>query len=649
MSIVGVGMGSISNSLIASQNTHNINSLMQQLQQLDQEVSTGLAFNLPGQNPTATAAILPLQQNISQQTTYQNSLTTDLGFLNDTDTSLQTVATSLNQATSLLLAGIGATATPAQNQAAATQVGSIISGLVNIANSTFQGQYLFGGSEAKQPPFQVTSSGAILYTGNQASINSQVGSGLVLPNNISGVTAFGAISTPVGSDLNPAVTSQTSLSSLNNGRGVPTGLIQVTLTPTSGPATTATIDLSQARTVGDVQQAIQNAFPPGAVTVGISASPPADALTISPAAGTVAVSDLNGGSTAKSLGIAGAAAASITSGDLNPTLNLLTPLSALNGGAGIDTTDGLILSDGTNQQTVSLAGDTTVQDVLNSLQAADPNLMVGINAAGNGLAISTRLSGVNFSIGENGGTTATDLGIRTMTGSTLLSSLNNGEGVPVTATDSSGNLLPADLNITLRDGSSVDVNLAGAKTVQDVLDDINAVAPGTLVASLNSVGNGISIVDNDGVSTGPLTVASNNVSTALGLAGTQSSTDPTQPLVGTDVNPQQANGVFNLLLQLQTALQSSNNQALTNLQPKLQQELTRVSTVQGSVGSQQQLLSQVQSQAATNQTSLQSSLSNFQDVDLASAITQLTQIQTSLQATLQTAASSMQLSIFSYL
>ncbi len=649
MSIVGVGMGSVPNSLIASQNTSNINTLMQSLQQLDQEVSTGLAFTMPGQNPTATAAILPLQQNISQQTTFQNNLTTDLGFLNTTDTSLQTVSTSLDQANSLLLAGIGSTATPAENQAAATQVGSIISGLVNVANSTFEGQYLFGGSESKQPPFQVTSSGSILYTGNQAAINSRVSSGLVVANNISGVTAFGAISTPVGSDLNPAVTAQTNLSDLNNGRGVPAGSIQVTLTPTSGPATTETINLSQAQTVGDVQQAIQNAFPAGAVTVGISASPPADSLTISAASGTVAVSDLNGGSTAQSLGIAGAAAPSITGGDLNPTLTLTTPLSALNGGAGVDTTDGLIISDGTNQQTVSLAGDTTVQDVLNSLQAADPNLMVGINAAGNGLAISTRLSGVNFSIGENGGTTATDLGIRTMTGSTLLSSLNNGQGVPVTATDSSGNPLPADLDITLRDGSTVDVNLAGATTVQDVLNDINAVDPGTLVASLNSVGNGISVVDNDGSSTGPLTIASNSVSTALGLAGTQSSTDPTQPLVGTDVNPQQANGVFNLLLQLQSALQSNNNTELTNLQPKLQQELARVSTVQGSVGSQQQLLTQVQSQATQNQTSLQSSLSNVQDVDLATAITQLTQIQTSLQATLQTAASSMQLSIFSYL
>ncbi|HXY33750.1 MAG TPA: hypothetical protein VEI07_05945 [Planctomycetaceae bacterium] len=649
MSVVGIGMGAISNSLVATQNNNNLNALMQQLQQLDQQLSTGQQFSLPGQNPTATASILPLQQEIATQNQYQTSLTTDLGFLNDTDTSLSTVVNSIDQANSLLLGGLGTTATAAENSAAAVQVGSIISGLVNVANSTYEGQYLFSGSESQQAPFQVQQSGAILYTGNQDSINSQVASGLVVPNNISGVTAFGAISTPVGSDVNPAVTLQTDLSDLNNGRGVPSGSIQVTLAPSAGPPVTETINLSQARTVGDVQQAIQNAFPPGDVTVGITPGPPADSLTISAATGTVAVSDLNGGTTAEALGIAGAAAPSITGGELNPLLTLQTPLSAFNGGAGVDTTDGLVITDGSQQQTVSIAGDTTVQDLLNTLQSADPNLMVGINSAGNGLAISTRLSGVNFSIGENGGTTATDLGIRTMTGSTLLSSLNLGQGVPVNATDASGNPIPADLDITLRNGSTVDVNLAGANTVQDVLNDINAVQPGVLVASLNSVGNGITITDDDGVSTGPLTVASNSISQALGIAGTQSSTNPATPLVGTDVNPQQANGIFNLLIQLQSALQSNNNTELTRLQPLFQQELTRVSTVQANVGSQQQLLTQVQSQASTLQTDLQSSLSNLQNVNTASAITQLTQIQTSLEATLQVAASSMQLSIFSYI
>jgi flagellar hook-associated protein 3 FlgL len=649
MSITSVGIGTLPNSLIATQNNNNINSLMQKLQQLDEQLSTGLQFTLPGQNPQATSSILPIQQNVAAQTQYQTNLTTDQSFLSTTDSALQTVGNSISQANSLLLSGLGATSTPAENQADATQVGTIISGLINTANSTFQGQYLFGGSASQQAPFQVETDGTVLYTGNQSSINSQVDSGLVLPNNVDGVTAFGAISTPLGSDINPALTLQTNLSDLNNGRGVPTGSIQVTLTPTSGPSTTETINLTQARTVSDVQQLIQGAFPPGAVTVGIAPGSPADALTISGATGTVAVSDLNGGTTAESLGLAGAAAPSITSGDLNPLLTLQTDLSALNGGQGVDTTDGIQITDGSTQQTVNISGDTTVQDLLNTLQSADPNLSVGINVAGNGLAISTRLSGANFSIGENGGTTATDLGIRTMTGSTLLSSLNLGQGVPVTATDSSGNPVPANLEIQRRDGSTVEVNLAGAVTVQDVLNDINAVAPGQLVASLNSVGNGISVTDNDGSSTGPLTITSNPISQALGIAGTQSSTDPTQPLVGQDVNPQQANGVFNLLVQLQSALQTSNNAELTRLQPLFQQELTRVSDVQGAVGSRQQLLSQIQNQASTTQTNLQSSLSNLQNVNMATAITQLTQIQTSLQATLQVAASSMQLNLFQYL
>jgi flagellar hook-associated protein 3 FlgL len=649
MSIAGIGLGTISNSLIANQNTTNINSLMQSLQQLDEEISTGDQISLPGQNPTATASILPLNEQISQTNQYQTNLTTDTGMLSTADTSLQTVVSQLDQAQSLLLSAIGSTSTSADNQADATEVGSIISGLVNTANSTYEGQYLFGGSDTTQAPYQVTESGAILYTGNTASINSQVGPNLVLANNVSGVTAFGGISTPVGSDVNPAVTTQTDLSDLNSGEGVPSGSIQVTLDPTSGTPTTETINLSHCQTVGDVEQAIENAFPAGDVTVGITSAPPANALTVSAASGTVAISDVNGGTTAEALGIASSATSTITGEALDPVLTLETPLSAFNGGTGVDTTDGLTITTGSDTQTVSISGDTTVQDLLNTLQSADPNLMVGINSAGNGLSISTRLSGVNFSIGENGGTTATDLGIRTMTGSTLLSSLNNGQGVPVNTTDSSGNLEPADIDITLRDGSTVDVNVAGATTVQDVLDDINAVDPGVLVASLNSVGNGISITDNDGSSTGPLTVASNSVSTALGIAGTQSSTDPTQALVGTDVNPQQANGVFNVLLQLQSALQSSNNTELSQLQPILQQEIQNVSSAEANIGSEQELMTQVQSETTSEQTNLQTVLGNVQNVNTASAITQLETVQTSLQATLQVAASSMQLSIFSYL
>ena len=86
----------------------------------------------------------------------------------------------------------------------------------------------------------------------------------------------------------------------------------------------------------------------------------------------------------------------------------------------------------------------------------------------------------------------------------------------------------------------------------------------------------------------------------LGIAGTQSSTDPSQPLVGADVNPIQANGVFNLLVQLQSALSTSNNTELTNLSLLLQNELGRIGVVQANLGSREQMLSQVQTQLSTS-------------------------------------------------
>lgn len=647
MSVIPISSGRIPNSLIASQLVQNIDSIQDQLNTVEQQVETGQQLFTPGQNPTATAIVLPLQEQIASQTQYQANLTTDQSLLQTTDSALQDVSSSISQANSLLLSGLGSTSTPEDDQALAGQVSTIIQGLVNTANSTFEGQYLFGGSDTQTAPFQVLGNGAVRYNGDQASINSNVGSGLVTANNVDGITAFGAISTPVGSDVDPALTAQTNLSDLNNGRGVSLGSIQVTVD--TGTPVTETVDLSHAQTIGDVEQLIEKAFPPGTVTVGVTSGVPQDSLEITPSSGTVAVSDVNDGQTAADLGIASAASASITGSNLNPQLTLETPLSALNGGAGVDTADGLIINDGTTTATVNISHDATVQDLFNTLTAADPNLDVGINAAGNGLAVSTRLSGVNFSIGENGGTTATDLGIRTMIGSTLLSSLNLGQGVPVSTTDANGNPQTPEITIDLRSGSSVNVNLTGATTVQDVLNDINAVQPGVLTASLNTVGNGISITDNDGTSTGPLTVETNSISTALGIAGTQSSTDPTQPLVGQDVNPIQANGVFNLLTQLQSALNTSNNSELTRLQPLLQQELNRVGVVQSDLGSREQMLSQVQSQLTTQQTNSQSALSDQMNVNMASALTQLTQLQTSMQATLQTAASSMQMSLFNYL
>ena len=68
------------------------------------------------------------------------------------------------------------------------------------------------------------------------------------------------------------------------------------------------------------------------------------------------------------------------------------------------------------------------------INGADLGLVAEINAARDGINVRSRLSGADLTIGENGGTLATQLGIRTYTAESKLTDFNRGVGVP-TATD----------------------------------------------------------------------------------------------------------------------------------------------------------------------------------------------------------------------
>lgn len=158
-----------------------------------------------------------------------------------------------------------------------------------------------------------------------------------------------------------------------------------------------------------------------------------------------------------------------------------------------------------------------------------------INATGDGIDIVNTLSGAEMRIGENGGTTADDLGVRSLQSGTLLSDLNDGVGVRRIAGQ-------ADFRITAADGSTFDISLGAAATIGDVLGAINNATGGKVTAALATVGNGITLTDNSG-GAGTLNVVAMNASDAasdLGILGNATGTT----LQGSDVNPICPSGVL---------------------------------------------------------------------------------------------------------
>jgi flagellin-like hook-associated protein FlgL len=329
------------------------------------------------------------------------------------------------------------------------------------------------------------------------------------------------------------------------------------------------------------------------------------------------------------------------------------------GGSGIalDQSSGLQITNGGQTYTIDTSSAKTVGDLLNLINGAGASVRASINANGTGINVNSLLSGSDFSIGENGGSTATELGLRTFGLQTQLADLNHGAGVQSLAQQ---NITGNDFDIQLEDGTVLQFRVDGQQTVGDVIDMINN-APGNggkLVAQLATNGNGIELVSS-AVGSSPFQVQTENNSQAaqdLGLipSGQSTSTPATsgtgvETINGSDVNPAETDSVFNALIQLHNALLNNDQAGITRAVSLINNATTQVNFASADVGAREQNLDALQNQVSSQTTDLQTALSNDIDTDLPTAITNLTSQQASFEASLQLAGQMFHLTLLNFL
>lgn len=216
------------------------------------------------------------------------------------------------------------------------------------------------------------------------------------------------------------------------------------------------------------------------------------------------------------------------------------------GGSGVDfdRDSGLQVTNGGTTSVIDFSAALTVEDLLNALNGAGIGIVAQINELGQGIDIRSRVSGADFQIGENGGVTATQLGIRSFNTSTRLDQLNYGRGVHQTD--------GADFIIRRRDGIALEIDLQGAQTIGDVLNLINGHPqnqdPATrVVAALTAYGNGITLTNDDPAGTQTLQVQRATLSQAaedlgfLPRAGNSVSATSTATVATATLDPPGAN------------------------------------------------------------------------------------------------------------
>ncbi|HEY8747536.1 MAG TPA: flagellar filament capping protein FliD [Tepidisphaeraceae bacterium] len=324
-----------------------------------------------------------------------------------------------------------------------------------------------------------------------------------------------------------SLSAQTNLADLNGGAGVGRG--QFRIIDANGKADV--INTQSAITLDDVVTQINTSL-----NISVKASIQNNKLVItdsSGGAGTLNVQDLNGGSSAKDLGIAGAAVAGTLNGTRINYLATGTALTALNDGRGVrQRTSGsadfnVALADGSTIA-VDLKKSRTVGDVIAAINTASPSkLKAAISASGTGITLTDQTTGGGtLSVTDvNGSHAGKDLGLQTgasgntINGSQILAGLDS---VLVSSLKGGSGISLGSVTINDRNGGSSTVNFAGATSVQDLLDKINKATGVSVNASLNSSSNGIQIQDTSGGS-GNLVIADDSGGTtaaSLGIAGT---------------------------------------------------------------------------------------------------------------------------------
>jgi flagellar hook-associated protein 3 FlgL len=154
-------------------------------QQAELQISTGKSVNEPSDNPTAAALLVENNDQATFTAGYLESISVVQGQLSTADSTLSSINTALQQALSLGVEAANGTESASDQAAIANQLQGIQTQILSLANTTYEGNYLFGGTVTNTAPFVLggDDGSGVAYSGNTDVNEVSIGTGYNLAVN----------------------------------------------------------------------------------------------------------------------------------------------------------------------------------------------------------------------------------------------------------------------------------------------------------------------------------------------------------------------------------------------------------------------------------------------------------------------------------
>jgi len=189
-----------------------------------EQLATGRRVNKPSDDPAAAALVVTNHDVSSQVDSFQSTSSSISGQQQTADSTLSSVVTALQRAITLGVQGANSgTLSDTQRADIASELISIQTELVSLANTAYQGRYIFSGTAQGTAPYVADTNVAsgVRYVGNDGVNTVTIGNGYQLQVNLPGSQLF---SSPRG---NIFLSMQNLINAVNADSGIDTAVAGV--------------------------------------------------------------------------------------------------------------------------------------------------------------------------------------------------------------------------------------------------------------------------------------------------------------------------------------------------------------------------------------------------------------------------------------
>ncbi|AOQ23397.1 Flagellar hook-associated protein 3 [Moorella thermoacetica] len=167
----------------------NINRNLENMARTQEQMSSGKRVNRPSDDPIVVARVLAFKTSIAANDQYKKNMEDAKGWLDASESALGMATDVLQRARELAVYGSNGSMPKESMEALGAEVDQLIGELVQTANTSYGGRFVFGGSKTTSAPFTRDNSG-VSYSGNTKDLNWEVAPGVSMSVNVNGEAAF---------------------------------------------------------------------------------------------------------------------------------------------------------------------------------------------------------------------------------------------------------------------------------------------------------------------------------------------------------------------------------------------------------------------------------------------------------------------------